>query len=71
MNGIDPPIISRAEELLELQAGSGDLVSACAQLDARGEQEKEDAVSWIHVAAPQEAHVLVGGSRSQISLYRF
>ena len=44
MNGIDEAVIARAEELLVLQVGAGDLVSACAQLDGQEVRDREKAV---------------------------
>ena len=44
MNGIDPAIIARAEELMVLSARGEDLVAACATMSEKEEQDLKLAV---------------------------
>ena len=52
MNGIDPKIIDRADELVLLSARGEDLVTACAVMKESEAREYEDAVSLMVLRRP-------------------
>jgi DNA mismatch repair protein MSH5 len=47
LSGIDPAIVSRADELILLTARGEDLVAACARVSEEEVRELETAVSLI------------------------
>ena len=49
MNGVDPAIVSRADELVLISAKGEDLVAVCAQTSAREENDFTSAVCCIFV----------------------
>lgn len=51
MNGVDPAIIARAEELIVLSATGEDLVAACATMSEKEEEDLKLAVRYRSLAA--------------------
>ncbi len=49
LNGIDPAIIARAEELIVLSARGEDLVAACATMSEKDEQDLKLAVRHLNI----------------------
>jgi DNA mismatch repair protein MSH5 len=57
LNGIDPAIIARADDLVRLSAQGEDLVASCSKMDDRDRKELEIAVSITSAfPPPQEVH---------------
>lgn len=48
INGVEPAVVDRAEELVLLSARGEDLVTACARMSEQEEKDLEIAVSAHH-----------------------
>lgn len=67
MNGIDPAIVSRADELASLSSRGENLVLACARLSKKEEDTLEEAVRRLSYTYKIVSHACLGIHRSQFS----
>jgi hypothetical protein len=64
MNGIDPAIVSRADELASLSSRGENLVMACARLSKKEEGILEEAVRQLSFTHNMASHARLGICRS-------
>lgn len=56
MNGIDATIVDRANYLVEIGAKGEDLVTACAKISEKEEDDLKDAVNDFHRILLESEH---------------
>jgi hypothetical protein len=64
MNGIDPIIVSRADELALLSSRGENLIMACARLSKKEEDILEEAVRQLSFTYKMISHARLGICRS-------